>query len=346
MTSIFLMNLEREKMKIAIISVTVNGDNVSNTLKAQLEKSNYEVFIYAKSKVKELSLNKICKEAMEKFDGIIFISSTGIAVRGIAPFIKSKVNDPAIVVLDNSLKYAISLLSGHLGGANELTKIVSEITKAQPIITTATDNLNIKAPDMIAKDNNLIIDNLKNAKDIAGLLVDRKKVAFIDEKNLIKIPKGYVANKNDDNIEGLIIVTNKLHIKENVKTLKLIRKDIILGIGCKKDFPAEKMEETVLQALEENNIDFRAVKAIGTVEIKAEEKAILSLKEKLNCALNIFSIEEIKNIDYKFKGSDFVRKTIGIGSVCEPSVELSGGKIIKDKMKLNGMTLSIGVIEN
>lgn len=338
------MSIERQKMKIAIISVTNSGDRISQSLKENLEVYHkYSCHIYTKDEVKTLTLNKICSEAMENFQGIIFISSTGIAVRGIAPFIKSKDKDPAVVVIDNSVKYAISLLSGHLGGANTLTEEVSHILKCMPIITTATDGLKIEAPDMVAKNNNLIIDNLKDAKDIAALLVEGKKVAFIDEESLINTPKGYVEEENQ--ADGAVYVTHKLEV-ENItnKTLKLIRRNIVLGIGCRKDYDINSMEQNVLKSLRENNIDFRSVKKIATVEIKAKEKAILFLRDKLNCELEIFTIEEIKKVEDKYEGSDFVRKTLGIGSVCEPSVELSGGKIIKNKMKLNGMTLSIGVL--
>lgn len=334
------MNIEWQKMKIAIISVTKNGDSNSLVLKEKLQQFSENIKIYFKSEVKTLGLNNVCKEAMTSYEAVIFISSTGIAVRGIAPFIKSKDKDPAVVVVDNSSKYAISLLSGHLGGANKLTTLVSEILGAEAIITTATDNLNIKAPDLFAKENNLIIDSLKDCKDIAALLVEGKKVGFYDEDNKLDIPKGYIDCL--EGVDGTMYVTNKLNLNTSKKTLKLIRKNIVLGIGCRKDYDEDTMEKTVFEVLEKYNLDIRSVKVIGTVEIKAEEKAILRLQKKLSCDLNIFSIDDIRKVEHKYEGSDFVRKTIGVGSVCEPSVELSGAEILIDKLKLNGMTLCIG----
>ena len=334
------MNIEWQKMKIAIISVTKNGDSNSLVLKEKLQEFSANIKIYFKSEVKTLGLNNVCKEAMTSYEAVIFISSTGIAVRGIAPFIKSKDKDPAVVVVDNSSKYAISLLSGHLGGANELTALVSEILGAEAIITTATDNLNIKAPDLFAKENNLIIDSLKDCKDIAALLVEGKKVGFYDEDNKLDIPKGYIDSL--EGVDGTMYVTNKLNLNTSKKALKLIRKNIVLGIGCRKDYDEDTMEKTVFEVLEKYNLDIRSVKVIGTVEIKAEEKAILRLQKRLSCDLNIFSIDDIRKVEHKYEGSDFVRKTIGVGSVCEPSVELSGAEILIDKLKLNGMTLCIG----
>lgn len=271
------MNIEWQKMKIAIISVTKNGDSNSLVLKEKLQEFSENIKIYFKSEVKTLGLNNVCKEAMTSYEAVIFISSTGIAVRGIAPFIKSKDKDPAVVVVDNSSKYAISLLSGHLGGANKLTTLVSEILGAEAIITTATDNLNIKAPDLFAKENNLIIDSLKDCKDIAALLVEGKKVGFYDEDNKLDIPKGYIDSL--EGVDGTMYVTNKLNLNTSKKTLKLIRKNIVLGIGCRKDYDEDTMEKTVFEVLEKYNLDIRSVKVIGTVEIKAEEKAILRLQK-------------------------------------------------------------------
>lgn len=386
-------------------------------------------------KTENFNFKKIVEKSFKEYDAVIFISSTGIAVRVIAPFIQSKDKDPAVIVIDSTGKYAISLLSGHLGGANKLTEEIANIIGAEPIITTATDNLNIKAPDIIAKENNLVIEDLKKAKNIAALLVNGEKVAFIDEDDLIDFPKGYIYNIED--AKGLVIVTNKLHINEvsfkdknffkedkqiilqnvdenkhiisqnenkdreiisqnknkykeknltgekseeiltsqkvdkrinpvyeyvqlkikdeylqrqslNNKSLndkcilKLIRKNIVLGIGCRKNYDENTMKENVIRVLKEENIDLKSINSIVSVEIKKDEKAINELSNFLECPFITYSVDEIKKIEHKFKGSDFVRKTIGVGSVCEPSIELKGATIIKEKQKLNGMTLAIG----
>ncbi|MTK11234.1 MAG: cobalt-precorrin 5A hydrolase, partial [Clostridiaceae bacterium] len=139
---------------------------------------------------------------------------------------------------------------------------------------------------------------------------------------------------------------NKLSEKvKDIDNLKLIRKDIVLGIGCRKNFEPEKMKDTVEKLLKEKNIDKRAVKFIGTVEVKKDEKAILKLSEHLGCKIKIFSIEEIKKVQYKYLGSDFVEKTIGVRAVCEPCVELLGARLVSEKIKANGMTVCIGELD-
>lgn len=328
-------------MKIAVIYFTSQGRDIANKLSEAIS-----IDKFSKYDLEDFNLNKVTEKAMKNYQGIIFIGATGIAVRAIAPYILSKDKDPAVVVVDNGARYAISLLSGHLGGANELCLEVSKILEAEPIITTATDNLGLEAPDVISKNFNLIIEDLKKAKDIASLLVEGKKVAFIDEENLISKPKGYVEGLKA--AEGIVVVSNKLiseHTKVALKSLKLIRRNIVLGIGCRKNYEEKLMREKVMKTLEEYNIDLRAVKSIATVEVKKHEKAILSLKEELNCSMNIFTIEDIKKVEHKYKGSDFVQKTIGVRAVCEPCVELSGAEILTEKLSLEGMTLCIGQIK-
>lgn len=326
----------REKMKIAVISVTSAGDKIAERLEHY-----FSIDLYSKKNNCMFNLKHIAEMVMSKYRGIAFISSTGIAVRAIAPFIKAKDKDPAVIVIDSSCKFVISLLSGHLGGANELAIKAAEILKATPVITTATDNMGIKAPDVLAREKELVIDSLEDAKYIAALLVDGKKVGFIDEDNLIDIPKGYSCGL--DNVQGIVYVTskNKLNV-DNVRILKLIRKDIVLGIGCRKNFKPSDMIDKIKKLLGNYNIDERSVKYIATVEIKSEEKAIIELAKYFKCSLKIFSIEQIRNVQDNYEGSDFVEKSVGVRAVCQPCVKLAGAALITDKIKADGMTLCIG----
>ena len=330
-------------MKIAVISLNKKGDIIAERIAESIL-----IDLYSKTEIKDFNINNITKEVMEKYEAVVFLSSTGIAVRSIASYIKSKDIDPAVIVIDVLGKYVISLLSGHLGGANALSLKLSKLIGAVPVITTATDILKVKAPDIIAMENNLIIDSLKDAKEISALLVDGKKVAFIDEENEIPVPEGYVITNFED-LQGIVYVTYKIKLNNfekftDLKKLKLIRKNIVLGIGCKKNYPAEKMIEQVCEKLKELNIDKRAVKYVVTVEIKKDEKAILELNKFFNAELRIFTKDAIREVQHKYKGSDFVEKSIGIRAVCEPCVELCDSTLLTEKLSLSGMTLCVGRI--
>ena len=337
---------------ICIISVIEKGDILGEKIKDILGGD-----LILKSKVKDFKLNNITKECFEKYDSIICISSTGIAVRAISKYLVSKDKDPAVVVVDVCNKFSISLVSGHLGGANKLTLMVSEVLGNTPVITTATDNMDILAPDIIAMNNNLIIDDLKIAKIIAGRLVNREDVYFKDDKSIIKCPNGYIET---DEIHGNAIwITHKKLREQKIKeskvisylseyetrtVLKLIRKDIILGIGCKRNTDSEKLFNFVSDILAQENIDIRAVEKIASINIKSDEKAILDLAVNLKCDLTFFSSQEIAKVEHKYEGSEFVKKSIGVSAVSEPVIELAGGNIIVKKIKRDGMTLAIGEI--
>ena len=311
-------------------------------------KSEMNTFAYGE----DFSLKTITKEAMHNSEGIIFISSTGIAVRAIAPFLEGKDKDAGIVVVDLSGKYAINILSGHLGGGNELTYKVSEILNSMPIITTASDNLGLIAPDILAKENNLIIEDLKKAKYMAALLIDKKIIGIKDDYNIIKISNGYekIQYLRDD----CIWITHRLKSINNEdvektdysRILRLIKKDIVLGVGCRKGTTYEKLYDFVNANLIKYNLDIRAVSRIVSVDIKANEEGIIKLAEKINCPFKTFSKDEIKTVQDKYDKSEFVFKTLGITGVCEPSVDLAGAEVIISKIKHEGMTLAIGVLKN
>ena len=260
-------------------------------------------------------------------------------------FIVKKDKDPGIVVVDVNNKFTISLAGGHIGGANELTLEISKVLNNTPVITTATDNQNKVAPDMIAKSNNLIIEDLKKAKDMASRLVNNKKVYFLDDDNLIKLPLGYESTYLLK--DNTLWITNKEKSEEeNLKeTLRLIRKNILLGVGCRKGVSSQGLIDFVKSSLKDLNIDKRAVLKIGSIDLKKEEKAILDLSEYLNCHFETFSKDEIKSVQDEFEGSDFVEKSVGVRAVSEPAVLLMNGNIIVNKLKKNGMTLTVGELK-
>lgn len=316
-------------MKLACIAFSKEGLKIA----AKIERSGFfEVDVYRKDSYKEK-----LKDIFNEYKGIVFIGSTGIAVRLCAPFIIHKTVDPAVVVVDDLGKFSISLLSGHLGGANELAVKISEILDCQAIITTASDNRNIEAIDMFAKSNGLYIESMEAAKKITALMLEERPIKIDSE---IKLNMKYSQINNED-YDGVVFVSSKQSISSSKPFCILRPRNIIVGMGCKRG----KTKDEILQAIEEvftkSNLSMKSIKSVATVDVKSDEQGIIEACRALGCPMQIFSRTEISKVENRFAASDFVRSSIGVTSVCEPCAYLTGGEIIVHKTVINGITIAL-----
>lgn len=327
-------------MKIAIWTVTRGAGNIAKEYAQILDKNlddvAIDVFTLKKFEVTDtVQINDFTAEITEKFnfyDGHIFIMASGIVIRKISSLIKSKDVDPAVLLIDEGKHFVISLLSGHLGGANELTYSLANILKLVPVITTSSDMTGKIAVDTIAQKLNAELEDLKSAKDVTSLIVNGQKVNILLPKNV------KITDKNS--ADGFVLVSNK----KNIEYTRIYPKNLILGIGCKKDTKAEDILEAIEDCLDKNNLDIKSVKKIATVDVKENEQGLIDAVKFLNLDLKIISRDEIKKVQNQFEGSDFVEKNIGVRAVSEPVALLASsqdGKFIVMKDKYNGITISI-----
>lgn len=318
-------------MKLAVITVTEKG--VRNGLKIK-EKINCDVFTISKfMKEKTLlienGLQNFFEKNLLKYDTFLFITASGIAVRTIAPFIKSKDKDPAVLTMDEEGNFIISLLSGHLGGANEAAKILGEITGAVPVISTASDVSGKIAVDTIAMKINGKLESLESAKKVTSLIVAGKEVD-------IKVSE----NMENENPQGVILISNR----KNIEIAKIIPQNIVVGIGCKKNKEAEKIIDAVKDSFEKLNLCEESIRVFATVDIKENEAGIIGTAEYFGKELKIISREDIQKIENNFETSQFVKKSIGVGAVSAPCAFIAGkgrGKFLAEKLKYEGITISI-----
>ena len=318
-------------MKLAVVTVTEKG--VRNGLKIK-EKINCDVFTISKfMKEKTLlienGLQNFFEKNLLKYDTFLFITAAGIAVRTIAPFIKSKDKDPAVLTMDEEGNFIISLLSGHLGGANEAAKILGEITGAVPVISTASDVSGKIAVDIIAMKINGKLESLESAKKVTSLIVAGKEVD-------IKVPE----NMENENPQGVILISNR----KNIEIAKIIPQNIVVGIGCKKNKEAEKIIDAVKDSFEKLNLCEESIRVFATVDIKENEVGIIGTAEYFGKELKIISREDIQKIENNFETSQFVKKSIGVGAVSAPCAFIAGkgrGKFLAEKLKYEGITISI-----
>lgn len=325
-----------------VISFTDEGEVLGNRICEFLESKHVRSSKYP-GKIRVL-----VEQNWREVESIIFISSTGIAVRYIKDFIISKDIDPAIIVIDDMGKNVISLLSGHLGGGNELTIYLANELNSNPVITTATDNRGIESIDIYSQKHNLQIENIKDIKTISMLMLKGKVIGFYSDINVPIINYDYtrVVKFLEDisNLDGIIIISNKILDNISIPNIILRPKNIVVGIGCRKKMPKERIIEAIESELKKLGLSKLSLYKFGTVEAKKDEEGIFEGAKYFGVEVEVFENEEIAKVEEMFEKSQFVKDTIGVYSVSEPTCHLLGGRIISGKQKYNGITISIGEI--
>ncbi|WMJ22033.1 cobalt-precorrin 5A hydrolase [Paludicola sp. MB14-C6] len=320
-------------MRIGLLCFTSNGEAVANKI-ATIENIEFTIYDKATQNVKEFVKDCFL------LDGIIFIGAVGIAVRLIAPYIKSKDTDPAVIVIDELGKYVIPILSGHIGGANKLAQTTADFLNATPIITTATDLNNVFAVDVWSTNSNCVIPDISKIKYISSALLKGEQVGFASDFECgDPLPDGVVKSDNF-NIGIMVSLDEKKHPFDI--TLNVIPKIITIGVGCKKNTDAKVFEQYVLDTLQNLAISMKAVKEIASIDLKKEEECIIQFCNKYKIPFQTYTSDELSKVKGDFSYSEFVKKTTGVDNVCERSAVMkNGGELILKKQSNNGMTIAI-----
>ena len=332
-------------MRTAVYCVSKNGyktclkvkENVYNNLHIyvsgrvanllNLENENNEDLIVINERVPIL-----LEKTFNKYDLHIFVAATGAVVRIIEGKFKSKDTDPAVITIDDHANFVISLLSGHLGGANEECKKIANGIGAIPVITTASDVGGKIAVDTLSQKIKAKLNDLDGAKRVTSLIVNGENVSLHLPKNIVN---------HDENSAGAIIVSNR----KNIEISKIIPQNIFIGIGCKRGVSKEHIIEKLKYAMDKQNLELSAIKMAGSAWVKSDETGLLEAMKELDIPIKFFEKEEILKLeDLIEEKSEYVKKTIGVYGVSEPCAFLASsgkGAFLAKKIKLDGMTLSI-----
>ncbi len=270
-------------------------------------------------------------------DALIFIGACGIAVRTVAPYIRSKTSDPAVIVMDDQKKFVIPILSGHIGGANALAERIAEITGAIPVITTATDRAGRFSCDSWASTHSCAISSLKTAKDVSAAILENDIPVSSEYVLPSALPCGLVAKDSGD--MGIYIGSDIQN--PYLHTLRLIPRVLIVGLGCRRGASKEDILNAVKSVFDKNNYDIRAVACVASIDVKKNEEGLLDFAKSLNVPSVFFTADELNSAEGDFEESEFVKKTVGTGNVCERSAVCAGGKIIIRKTVVNSVTVSV-----
>lgn len=346
-------------MKIAVISFTEHGSLLNFRLCRELEKTGHlcggsTAARYA-SRYGLMEAPRAVEWTAEHFsnqDALIFIGAAGIAVRSIAPFLKDKYTDPAVLAVDERGTFVLSLLSGHIGGANALTETVAGILGAVPVITTGTEVNGKFAADVFAKRNCLFLTDKELSRKISASLIDGDRILFYCEgeysgrlpEELEETGMEQIENGKEVKKQPAIAVTVKAAECFPEHVLCLVPKAVCIGIGCKKNTKREKLEIFIRQVLEENRIAFASVSALASIDLKKEEAGILELSESWKIPFFTYPAEKLAGTEGNFFHSDFVKNITGVGNVCErAAVCHSGGRLLIRKQSWEGITIAAAI---
>lgn len=270
-------------------------------------------------------------------DAIIFVGATGIAVRAIAPFICGKAVDPAVLVIDEAGRYVISLLSGHLGGANALARTAASLIEAEPIITTATDAESAFAVDTFAKENGFLLTDLRKAKEVSAKVLRGEKLRIYSDipmERLVQRPARHEAElvpaQEIDRAD--IVISYRTHILKPAEKssqaigLRLIAKRVHVGLGARKGVTQAEVAVAVATCLEDAGIDPRAVVALASIDLKKQEAGILAYSYESGVPFVTYTAEELRTVEGAFAGSSFVQSVTGVANVCERAAAYAAGR--------------------
>jgi cobalt-precorrin 5A hydrolase len=350
--------------KLAVWAVTPNGAKLADRLADSLPDA--DIYVSQNLAEKKSSyirfeiLSATLEEKFRLYTGHIFIMSTGIVVRVLAPLIQSKTKDPAVVVVDDLGKNAISLLSGHIGGANELTHKIAKIIKANPVITTATDINAVPAIDMLAKENNLFIENPGAIKTVNMALLTGKKIMVYDPYNILKntlpgsenltsdeLMKHFKKHGQHIDIEDVTYVfIDDLRVDLPSVVLILRPASLIAGIGCNRNTDAAEILTHLEDVLAKNDLALSSLKGMASIDVKADENGLIRTAENLKLPLTFFSKQELNQVKNIENPSKVVEKHVGVKSVCEAAAILATreGTLIVPKQSTKNVTVAIARI--
>ena len=290
-----------------------------------------------------------------EYDAIVAIMASGILIRSISHLIVSKTSDPAIINLDDNGNFVISMLSGHLGGANHLTLKIAELINATPVVTTSTDVNKKLGIDVLAKDLYLTIDNTKEILYFNKSILESKPLTFTVNNNSNYDYLYNYLNNNTLEMDVSIYFSSKVNdneIEVECENHKIIlkRRKIVFGIGCRRGKSKYEINEAIEKVLNDLKMDKSRIDMISSAEIKKDEQGILDLSYDLNVPVNFVDLDRLKLFrSNDIQESDFVKSKFGIAGVCEPSALITAGfnsKLIYKKTAFDGVTVSVALAEN
>lgn len=328
------MTITEKRKKLACICFSGRGRGLAERLLQRLAGWDWSIVVgYGADKV---SLHGWTAECFAQADALLFVGAAGIAVRAVAPHLRNKMTDPAVLVMDEAGRYVIPLLSGHVGGANRLAKELAVIGGGKAVLTTATDVHGVFAVDDWAARQGLAIINPVRIKEISARLLRGEQVSFF---SLFPVEGDmpFGLTHAGQAVDGDICITPYGH----PKGLQLAPRCVAVGVGCRKGASPEAIEGAIVAALVEKDLCVQSVCGIYSIDVKAREAGILACCEKYGWPFVTYTAARLEEVSGSGSPSPFVMETVGVDNVCERSALAEGGELILSKRARDGVTIAL-----
>ncbi len=333
--------------KVSVLAITKNGVNIAAKLKEIFPNWN----VYAPSKFSndkkiiwysEPTSEKII-ELFKNNKALICIFSLGAVIRLIAPYLKDKKNDPAVIVIDDKTNFVISVLSGHLGGANELTQTIAEKLNAMPVITTAADVNKTIAVDLLGKNLGWKIDNDSTVTKISAHMVNEEKIGVYQDAGKTKwfkeLPKNVKIYDNledlkESNSKGHLIISDKIMNDNFLKDSVIYRPPtLVIGIGLHWETSKQKIKDGIDICLTKFNLSPKSIAKLVSIKKPSDVQGLIDIGKEMGVPVEYVDKEELSHV-YVPNPSKTVKAFEGTSSVSEAAaIKVSGGKLIVEKQK-------------
>lgn len=290
------------------------------------------------------TLEEWTAEGFRSGEPLVFVGAVGIAVRAIAPYVKSKTSDPAVVVVDEGGTYAIALLSGHLGGANDLARQIAAVSKAQAIITTATDVHGLFPVDQWARRQGLQVENPERIKLVSSKVLAGEPILIKSAWSIGGTPPAGVQQTQEEPCDV------ELNCRPGLgNALHLVPKVAVLGVGCKRGTPQQALEQAFVRLLAREGLSPLAVGKVCSIDLKKDEPGLLAFCDEHSLPLETYSAGALAAVTGDFPVSDFVRRVTGVDNVCQRAAALgsAGGaeRLLGEKYQREGVTMALALGE-
>ncbi len=320
-------------MKIATLSLTTGGKKLARNIVEQTENSHL-------LQIRD-GIAATLADNWSRFDCFICIMAAGIVVRAIAPLLRDKQTDPCVIVMDEKGSHVISLLSGHLGGGNQLAHTIAELCNGTAVITTASDTLNLVALDLWAQQQNLAVQDRRILTRASSKLVNQGHLKLYCETEVDSLPPGLILASQYDDAD--LLISNRKATNQPKKIPFFHPRNLIIGVGCNRGTPSDEFEEAITELLDDLGLSRYSIRNLASIDVKDDEDGLLSFAEKNGWPIEFYLREEINSIKDNVTISDAALKAVGAIGVAEPTALLSAKTniLLSRKRKWQNITMAV-----